>query len=220
MSHKRKNLLDELNKLAPSEAEKLINQYAKSKNKSVPKSLVITYAHDIEKHLDTVTVSCPYCQSTNIIKKGKIQHGLQRYQCKSCCKKFTKLTNTILEKSPWSWNVWTKVLYEMLHFSSVDLIMNTLINEHYVVEITKQTELPPQFCSNFNYLYVTEKGNIKKIIDNYNIKRKTDVLIHIYQIATNSSIDGSVLEDHEECSNKLIRHCYKKKTNSSFMDYS
>lgn len=46
MSHKRKNLLDELNKLAPSEAEKLINQYAKSKNKSVPKSLVITYAHD------------------------------------------------------------------------------------------------------------------------------------------------------------------------------
>lgn len=76
--------------------------------------------------------------------------------------------------------------------------------------ITKQTELPPQFCSNFNYLYVTEKGNIKKIIDNYNIKRKTDVLIHIYQIATNSSIDGSVLEDHEECSNKLIRHCYKK----------
>ena len=31
MSHKRKNLLDELNKLAPSEAEKLINQYAKSK---------------------------------------------------------------------------------------------------------------------------------------------------------------------------------------------
>ena len=82
MSHKRKNLLDELNKLAPSEAEKLLNQYAKSKNKSVPKSLVITYAHDIEKHLDTVTVSCPYCQSTNIIKKGKIQHGLQRYQCK------------------------------------------------------------------------------------------------------------------------------------------
>ncbi len=35
-------------------------------------------------------------------------------------------------------------------------------------------------------------------------------MIHIYQIATNSSIDGSVLEDHEECSNKLIRHCYKK----------
>lgn len=31
-------------------------------------------------------------------------------------KKFTKLTNTILEKSPWSWNVWTKVLYEMLLF--------------------------------------------------------------------------------------------------------
>lgn len=30
--------------------------------------------------------------------------------------------------------------------------------------ITKQTELPPQFCSNFNYLYVTEKGNIKKIM--------------------------------------------------------
>lgn len=86
MSHKRKNLLDKLNKLAPSEAEKLINQYAKPKNKSVPKSLVITYAHDTEKHLDTVTVSCPYCQSTNIIKKGKTQHGLQRYQCKSCCK--------------------------------------------------------------------------------------------------------------------------------------
>ena len=48
MSHKRKSLLDELNKLAPSEAEKLINQYAKSKNKSVPKSLVITYAHRVQ----------------------------------------------------------------------------------------------------------------------------------------------------------------------------
>lgn len=101
------------------------------------------------------------------------------------------------------------LLIRIIQYKKWRKLHSKLWSFHHLI-ITKQTELPPQFCSNFNYLYVTEKGNIKKIIDNYNIKRKTDVLIHIYQIATNSSIDGSVLEDHEECSNKLIRHCYKK----------
>lgn len=34
--------------------------------------------------------SCPYCNSTNIIKKGKTKSGKQRYKCKDCNKYFVE----------------------------------------------------------------------------------------------------------------------------------
>lgn len=55
--------------------------------------------------------------------------------------KIYKIDKYYIGKVSMVMDVWTKVLYEMLHFSSVDLIMNTLINEHYVVEITRPTVL-------------------------------------------------------------------------------
>lgn len=35
----------------------------------------------------TVTVDCPHCESSDVIKKGK-RNGYQRYQCKECDRKF------------------------------------------------------------------------------------------------------------------------------------
>lgn len=35
----------------------------------------------------TITVDCPHCQSSAVIKKGK-RNGYQRYQCKDCDRKF------------------------------------------------------------------------------------------------------------------------------------
>lgn len=76
MSHKRKNLLDELNKLAPSEAEKLINQYAKSKNIFVPKSLVTAYALDIEKTFRSKSFIMPLLSKHKYYQKGKRQNWI------------------------------------------------------------------------------------------------------------------------------------------------
>lgn len=40
---------------------------------------------------------CIYCDSENVIKKGKSSKGAQRYHCKDCEKFFNELTNTVFE---------------------------------------------------------------------------------------------------------------------------
>ena len=37
---------------------------------------------------------CPHCQSTSIVKNGKL-NGKQRYLCKSCKKSFNDLTKSV-----------------------------------------------------------------------------------------------------------------------------
>ena len=34
---------------------------------------------------ETVTVNCPYCGNSHVVKNGK-QKGKQRYRCKGCAK--------------------------------------------------------------------------------------------------------------------------------------
>ena len=37
--------------------------------------------------VETVTVNCPYCDNTSVVKNGR-QAGKQRYRCKGCRKQF------------------------------------------------------------------------------------------------------------------------------------
>ena len=46
----------------------------------------------------TITVDCPHCKSSEVIKKGA-RNGYQRYQCKGCDRKFNTLGNAF-----GSWN--------------------------------------------------------------------------------------------------------------------
>ena len=55
-----------------------------------------------------INSSCPCCNSQIIVKNGK-ENYVQRYGCKDCGKYFTLLTNTVLEKTKWYWDIWIKV---------------------------------------------------------------------------------------------------------------
>lgn len=68
----------------------------------------------------------------------------------------------------------------------------------------------PIFCENYRFIYVKQNEEIVKKEDIYLIKRKRDVLLHIYQIATNNNLDGTTLGESEICKNKLIQHYIKK----------
>lgn len=68
----------------------------------------------------------------------------------------------------------------------------------------------PMFCGNFNYTYIKQNGKVERIKDDYSIERKRDVMLRIYNIATNKNLDGTELEDSEACKNKLIIHYIKK----------
>lgn len=42
-------------------------------------------------------VSCPACESTETIKKGTTEKGVQRYRCKDCDRIFNDLTGTVFQ---------------------------------------------------------------------------------------------------------------------------
>ena len=41
--------------------------------------------------------SCPFCQISAIVKDGRQKNGTRRYHCKSCGKRFSPLTGTLLD---------------------------------------------------------------------------------------------------------------------------
>lgn len=57
---------------------------------------------------------CPYCHSKHIIKKGKNNKNIQRYQCKDCKKFFRVTYNTILFKTRKDLNIWSKYIECMI----------------------------------------------------------------------------------------------------------
>ena len=63
---------------------------------------------------DYVIEECPYCHSKHIIKKGKNNKNIQRYQCKDCKKYFRETYNTILFKSRKDLNIWSKYIECMI----------------------------------------------------------------------------------------------------------
>ncbi|MFV0566936.1 MAG: IS1 family transposase, partial [Flavobacteriaceae bacterium] len=38
--------------------------------------------------LHTNTISCPHCQSNNLVKNGHSPNGTQRWRCNTCSKSF------------------------------------------------------------------------------------------------------------------------------------
>ena len=58
---------------------------------------------------------CPYCHSKHIIKKGKNNKNIQRYQCRDCKKYFRETYNTILFKTRKDISIWSKYIECMIN---------------------------------------------------------------------------------------------------------
>ena len=66
--------------------------------------------------------SCRYCNSLNIIKRGRTKNNIQIYYCKSCKKRFTPTKGTIFENHKISITEWIEFLLNLFNNSSTNLV--------------------------------------------------------------------------------------------------
>lgn len=87
---------------------------------------------------------CPYCNSSNSIKNGKIKDR-QRYLCKECKKSYNSHTNTIISHSRKSIETWDAFISEFINNTSVrkaakKLGINPLTSFYWRHKIMKKIE--------------------------------------------------------------------------------
>ena len=135
----KKTITNAVMELNPTELSQIVNEYNKTHGSSVDTE--DTLKDEMERKLIAALspVKCIYCNS-DVAKNGKhTESGLQRFKCKNCGRKFTLLSNTILDKSPIPWNVWVLVLQYMLGYQSIEDIHYLLIANHHIPSISEST---------------------------------------------------------------------------------
>ncbi len=75
-----------------------------------------------------VNSTCPHCGSKQISKFGSNGRN-KRFQCTKCKKTFSLFTNTILEKTKYSWETWVKVVHLILTHHSIQHIHQVLVED-------------------------------------------------------------------------------------------
>jgi len=86
-------------------------------------------------------VRCPHCKSENIIKRGRdeIQLSRQKYECKSCEKRFDDLTETVFSGHHQPLEIWILCLYFMgLNLSNQQIAKELDLNKDDVYQMTIQ----------------------------------------------------------------------------------
>lgn len=65
--------------------------------------------------------SCPFCQSSAIVKDGHQKNGTRRYRCKSCGKRFSPLTGTLLDSHKIPFAEWIEFCIHLFQFQSLSV---------------------------------------------------------------------------------------------------
>lgn len=118
-------------------------------------------------------VFCPHCKSEDIIKRGKddSEKYCQRYECKSCAKRFDDLTNTVFNGHHQPLKVWIICLYFMglnltaaqiaseLSLNKDDVYNMTTILRAGIVEKKPEPSLSTQVECDEVYIVAGHKGN-------------------------------------------------------------
>lgn len=97
----------------------------------------IIVINSLESELNDLDINCTCskCKSKIIVKNGKRPNGIQEYKCKECNTKFTKFTDTILEKTRWHWDIWIKVLKMSINNYSLKKMKNVLEKDFDCIDI-------------------------------------------------------------------------------------
>lgn len=78
---------------------------------------------DFQKKIEDLGLNqtCPKCGSKHIVKNGK-RNLIQRYKCRNdeCKTQFTPFTNTIIEKTKWSLDIWVALIQMVLNNTSLE----------------------------------------------------------------------------------------------------
>jgi len=85
-------------------------------------------------------VSCPHCDSSDTIRRGfaDSERHLQRYECKSCQRRFDDLTGTVLSGHHQPLSVWVLCLYFMgLNLPNTQIALELDLNKDDVQTMTE-----------------------------------------------------------------------------------
>ena len=113
-----------VNELSFPQLKALVEGYAENHGKDFKAELEVIITGSLQDKLEKLHINevCPECGHHKISKWGKREH-IQVFCCKKCGKRFTRFTNTILEKTRWHWDTWVKVLEMSLNnFSIEDMV--------------------------------------------------------------------------------------------------
>ena len=115
--------------------------HCKKRGKNVDASVRELRSIDTQLKLDEakIEVVCPYCNGSNHVKDGK-RNKKQVYKCKTCGKKFTRFTGTLLANSKYSWDEWVWIISLVLKGTTLDKFTNEMKN-HFgkEFEMSRQT---------------------------------------------------------------------------------
>ena len=103
-------MIDELSKLILGN----MSEWELSKH-SRRSALEIELLNSLEVH------SCPFCQSADIVKDGYQKDGTRRYRCKSCGRRFSPLTGTLLDSHKISLAEWIEFCIHLFQFQSLNV---------------------------------------------------------------------------------------------------
>lgn len=138
-------IIDSLEKMNDRQLQQVITKGIKEKKFTGIYKTKLARVNNInlEEHLKNAGMGhiCPRCGSTLIVSTGRRENGVQRLKCQSCGHRFTYFTDTILEKTKYTWDGWIEVVYLMLQNASVDTIKANLEASYLVPSIHRQTIL-------------------------------------------------------------------------------
>lgn len=130
-----------INSLSYVDFEKIVKEYSIVNNINYDMTLNKMITVNLEERLNKLEINktCPNCNSHLKVKNGKRPNGIQEYKCKDCGTKFTKFTNTILEKTRWHWDIWVKVLEMTINNFSIKKMVNVLEKDYGCTNINEKT---------------------------------------------------------------------------------
>jgi len=124
MDKQKRKIAEQVLSWSEDEVAELLKLYDKKHYTQHKQDIAKLTASEMERKLleNGINSSCPYCESTNITKRGRDSKN-QRFQCKDCGKNFTCVTNTFLEKSNLNWKAWIRIVDMTINGYSLEEIL-------------------------------------------------------------------------------------------------
>ena len=129
-----------LMKLSLEELTAYLKEYEKVRQVKVLDQINQMKQEEIQTKLEVLAPvsACPSCNSDNFVKNGS-RYGLQRYYCKNCKTTFAITTDTFMEGTTWTWEVWVKLVQMTVNNYSLDEMLDTLEKDYNLVGLNRKS---------------------------------------------------------------------------------
>ena len=129
-----------LMKLSLEELTTYLKEYEKVRQVKVLDQINQMKQEEIQTKLEALSPvsACPSCNSNNFVKNGS-RYGLQRYYCKNCKTTFSVTTDTFMEGTTWTWEVWVKLVQMTVNNYSLDAMLDTLEKDYDLVGLNRKS---------------------------------------------------------------------------------